>query len=65
MQRSPLLINKRLPCFVGIDISEDQLNIPCRPEPTLIVLEATGGWQWALVATLVVAELPFSVVNPR
>jgi transposase len=34
-------------------------------KPTLIVLEATGGWQCALVAALAVAKLPFAVVNPR
>jgi transposase len=31
----------------------------------LIVLEATGGWQDALVAALAVAKQPFAVVNPR
>jgi transposase len=34
-------------------------------KPTLIVLEATGGWQCALVAALAVAKLPVAVVNPR
>jgi transposase len=34
-------------------------------KPVLIVLEATGGWQDALVAALVVAKQPFAVVNPR
>jgi transposase len=34
-------------------------------KPALIVLEATGGWQDALVAALAVAKLPFAVVNPR
>jgi transposase len=34
-------------------------------KPPLIVLEATGGWQFAWVATLAVAKLPFAVVNPR
>lgn len=34
-------------------------------KPTLIVLEATGGLQRALVAQLVAAQLPVSVVNPR
>jgi transposase len=82
-------MKKRPPCFVGIDVSKDQLDIACRPEhtrwrvandstgiaeslihlhwrkPTLIVLEATGGWQYALVAALAVAKLPFAVVNPR
>jgi transposase len=38
----------------------------CRQlKPALIVLEATGGWQDALVAALTVAKLPVAVVNPR
>lgn len=77
------------PCFVGIDVAKEQLDIACRPgstrwsvpndsdglatcitrlrqlQPTLIVCEATGGWQCALVAALAVAQLPFAVVNPR
>jgi transposase len=82
-------MKKRLPCFIGIDVSKDQLDIACRPVPTrwqvandsagiaqcvahlrqlkpaLIVLEATGGWQCALVAAIAIAQLPFAVVNPR
>lgn len=43
---------------------------PClahlRPlKPSLIGLEATGGWQDALVAALAVAKRPVAVVNPR
>ena len=34
-------------------------------QPQLIVLEATGGLERALVAALVVAQLPVVVVNPR
>jgi transposase len=34
-------------------------------QPTLIVCEATGGWQCALVAALAVAQLPVAGVNPR
>jgi transposase len=34
-------------------------------KPTLVVLEATGGWQLSLVAALAVAKLPFAVANPR
>jgi len=33
--------------------------------PTLVVLEATGGLELALVAALVAAEVPVQVVNPR
>jgi transposase len=33
--------------------------------PTLIVLEATGGYEAALVAALATAGLPLVVVNPR
>ena len=33
--------------------------------PTLIVLEATGGFQRAVVAALAAAGLPVVVVNPR
>ena len=74
---------------MGIDVSKDQLDLACRPEPTrwrvandttgiaqcsadlrqlkptLIVLEATGGWQGSVVAALALAKLPFAVVNPR
>ena len=34
-------------------------------QPTLIVLEATGGYQRAVVAALAAAGLPVGVVNPR
>jgi hypothetical protein len=27
-------MKKRRPCFVGIDVSKDQLDIACWPEPT-------------------------------
>jgi transposase len=37
----------------------------CQLKPALIVLEATGGWQGALVTALAVAKLPVAVVNPR
>lgn len=33
--------------------------------PTLMVLEATGGYQRAVVAALAAARLPVAVVNPR
>jgi transposase len=34
-------------------------------KPTLLVLEATGGWQCSLVAALAVSKLPVAVMNPR
>src|SRR4030095_1003346 len=34
-------------------------------KPTLIVLEATGGWQDSLVVALALSKLPFAVMNPR
>ncbi len=37
----------------------------CQQPPTLIVLEATGGYQNALVAALATAGLPLVVANPR
>jgi transposase len=40
-------------------------HAPAQLQPTLMVCEATGGWQCALVAALAVAQLPFAVVNPR
>jgi transposase len=33
--------------------------------PGLVVLEASGGWELAVVAALVEAQLPVAVVNPR
>src|SRR3954462_14589566 len=33
--------------------------------PRILVIEATGGYERALVAALAVAELPVAVVNPR
>jgi transposase len=33
--------------------------------PTLVVLEATGGYQAGIVAALIVAKIPVAVVNPR
>jgi transposase len=34
-------------------------------DPTLVVLEATGGLEWPLVAALGIAGVPVAVVNPR
>jgi len=36
-----------------------------RSAPTLVVVEATGGYQAALVASLAIEKLPTAVVNPR
>jgi transposase len=82
-------MKKRPARFVGMDVSNDHLDLACRPEdtrwrvahdtagiaqclvqlrqlkPTLIVLEATGGWPGALVAALAVSKRPFTVMNPR
>ena len=33
-------------------------------QPTLMVLEAPGGYQWAVVAALAAARLPLVVVHP-
>lgn len=33
-------------------------------EPTLVVIEASGGWEMSLVAELAFAKLPVAVVNP-
>lgn len=33
--------------------------------PTLVVLEASGGFQMPLAAALAVAKIPFAVINPR
>jgi len=52
-------------------VAHDSAGIaPClahlRPlQPSLSVLEATGGWQDAVVAALAVAKRPVAVVNPR
>jgi transposase len=78
-----------VPCFVGIDVANAQLDIAVRPsgerwavpnapdgcmtlverlqavQPTLIVLEATGGLERAATAALATAGLPVVVVNPR
>lgn len=37
----------------------------CALAPALIVLEATGGFEIAVAATLASAQLPLAVVNPR
>ena len=34
-------------------------------KPALSVLEATGGWQYSLVAALAISKLPIAVMNPR
>ena len=37
----------------------------CAQTPARLVVEATGGWERALVAALMVAQVPVSVINPR
>jgi transposase len=50
-------------------MSKEQLNEAVawigEQHPTLIVLEATGGYEHTLVTELVTAELPVAVINPR
>lgn len=74
---------------VGIDVSQDMLDIALHPAgsawrvanaatgqarlvarlatiaPTLVALEATGGYERGVVAALVAAALPVVVLNPR
>lgn len=75
-------------CFVGIDVSKDQLEVHVRPDgisfacrndevglaallarlrekkPALVVVEATGGFERLVVASLAEADQPIAVVNP-
>lgn len=77
------------PCFVGIDISKDNLDVHILPDavsktysytatrikalvnrliklkPTLIVMEATGGYEVKIGLQLIEAHLPVAIVNPR
>ena len=78
----------RAPVFVGIDVSQSQLDVACRPgtpvqmthdeggianvvddlknlQPTLIVLEATGGLEVPLLSALAAQGLPVVAINPR
>jgi transposase len=50
-------------CVVGIDVAKAPLDMALLP--TLIVFDATGGYQRAVVAALAAARLPVAVVNPR
>lgn len=75
-------------CFIGMDVSQDTVDIAVQPctafqivnddqgiaeavkrvqvlQPTLIVLEATGGLEVPLAGALAAAVLPVVVVNPR
>ena len=78
-----------VPCFVGLDIAKDRIDVCVRPSgdhwhadqseagvaqlvlrlsaltPTLVVVEATGGYETAIVTALAVAQVPVAVVNPR
>jgi transposase len=52
--------------FGNDDVGRSQLvQELVQARPTLIVLEATGGLERALVAQLLAAKLPVAVVNPR
>lgn len=74
-------------CFIGMDVSQDTVDIAVLPgtafqivnddqgipeavkqvqalQPTLIVLEATGGLEVPLAEALAAAALPVVVVNP-
>lgn len=77
------------PCYVGIDVAKDQLDVHIRPsgevfavardgpgleqllkrlvplQPSLVVLEATGGFETLVAAAIATAGLPLAVVNPR
>lgn len=76
------------PVFVGIDVSQAQLDVAVRPgltftvshdaaglvevgkqlqtvQPTLIVLEATGGLEVPLLGALAAIGLPVVAINPR
>jgi transposase len=75
-------------CFVGMDVSQDTVDVAVHPgtvfqvthdepgiaeavtrlqavQPTLIVLEATGGLEVPLAGALAAAGLPVVVINPR
>lgn len=78
-----------MPCFVGLDIAKDHIDVCVRPSgqtwradqdeagltqlaarlaaltPTLVVLEATGGYETAAATALAVAQIPLAVINPR
>lgn len=63
--------------FVGVDVSKARLDVAVHggaawgvshdPQgiAALVVCEATGGWEGALVAALHAATMPVAVVNPR
>jgi transposase len=46
----------------GIDVLVSRL---VEERPVLVIVEATGGFERAVVAALAAAELPVAVVNPR
>jgi transposase len=75
--------------FVGIDVSQDGLDVHVRPEgtarqfantsegiaevlawlgplaPTLVVIEASGGYENEVVTTLSLGALPVALINPK
>jgi transposase len=57
---------ERQVAFANDDAGRSQLvQELVQAQPTLVVLEATGGLERALVAQLLMAKLPVAVVNPR
>jgi transposase len=49
-----------------ISLRVDQLAIElCGLAPALVVLEATGGFELTVAATMAAADLPLAVFNPR
>src|SRR5687768_5150674 len=61
------------PIVVGVDVAKEHLDVAVRAlvarlrplRPTLIVCEATGGFERAAIAALAAAGLPVVVANPR
>ena len=75
--------------FIGIDVSQDVLDVHVRPDstarqfantpegiaellawlqsigPTLLVLEASGGYEQAVLTTLSLGALPVCLINPK
>lgn len=54
-----------------VQVANDETGIPAlvarlvKAAPELVVLEATGGYEWLVAAALAGKEVPVAVVNPR